>query len=192
MEMPCVHHDKRVAQARCVECGTLLCSDCRAKVDGRNYCRPCVPDSLRGKLKGHRSPTAAAVLSVVPGLGQWYGGSFLRGLVFGGSAIALASNITEVPNPLPLFLWVFNLFDAFTMTKERNARLAGVGLDPTDQRQKRFWGWFAATISAFTVAQATVAPTLNPDLLWPAALCLYGGFLMTDRKDRKGPDVQLA
>jgi len=191
MELPCVQHEKRVAQARCVECGTLLCSECRAKVDGRNYCRPCVPEPLRRKLKGTKSPTVAAVLSTVPGLGQWYAGSFFRGLLFGGSALAMA-NGAGIPDPLPLFLWVFNLLDAFALTKERNAKVAGVELDLADQRQKRFWGWFAATLSAFTIARITVMPTLDPDLLWPAALCLYGGFLMTDRKDRKVPNVQPA
>lgn len=182
MELACVHHEKRSAQARCVECGNLLCADCRAKVEGRNYCRPCVPEPLRRKLKGTRSPTFAAALSVVPGLGQWYGGSFFRALVFGGSAIALAANQGQVPDPVPLFLWVYNLFDAFSMVKERNAKVTGLELSGTDQRQKRFWGWFAATLSAFTVARATVAPTLDPDLLWPAALSLYGAFLLTDRK----------
>lgn len=183
MEIFCTNHDKRSAQARCVECGATLCADCRAKIEGRNYCRPCVPERLRSRMKGRRSPTAAAVLSAVPGLGQMYSGSLFRGLVFGGSALALASQIHQVPAPLPLFLWVFNMFDAMLLTQERNARVSGIELSRTDRKQKRFWGLFAGALALFTVARTTIRPDINPDLLWPVALGLYGVFLVTDRKD---------
>lgn len=189
MELSCAHHDKRPARARCVDCGTNLCGPCRVKVGGRNYCRPCVPEHLRKKLPGRRSPAFAAVLSAVPGLGQMYAGSFTRGLVFLASSGLLAANVQSVPDPVPLFLWVFNLFDAFLVATERNFKVSGVTADASAVRQKRFWGLFAAGIAGFCSARSTIQPDLDPDLLWPAALGLYGLFVLFDRK---GPDVQHA
>lgn len=190
MDLTCAHHEKRDARARCVQCGTLLCAECRAKVGGRNYCRPCVPEKLKRKLPGRRSPTLAAILSAVPGLGQIYAGRFLRGLMFLGSTGVVAANIDRIPDPLPLFLWVFSMFDGFAVAHERNARVTGVSLDPSVAMQKRFWGLFGAVIAAFTAARNTAYPTLDPDLLWPAALILYGMFLTFDR--RKVADVRPA
>ena len=182
MELSCAHHETRAARARCVDCGANLCGTCRVKLGGRNYCRPCIPERLRNKLPGRRSPTAAAVLSAVPGLGQMYAGSFSRGLVFLLSAGALAANVQSVPDPVPLFLWVYNLFDAFLMASERNAQVTGVEPDSGNTRQKRFWGLFALGIAGFCTARATISPDLNPDLLWPAALSLYGTFILFDRR----------
>lgn len=184
MEPGCVHHDGRPAKARCVECGDLLCGDCRTKVGGRNYCRPCVPEHLRKKVKGRRSPTFAALLSAIPGLGQWYAGSFFRGLVFGGTAAGLAASPGAIPDPIPLFLYVFNLFDAFSLAKERNERVCGIPMTESDRRQKAFFGMFAAAISLFTVARLTAWPDLEPALLWPVALCLYGVFLLREHSAR--------
>ncbi|MFH0947156.1 MAG: B-box zinc finger protein [Planctomycetota bacterium] len=189
MELCCAHHQTRPARARCVECGTNICGACRVKLGGRNYCRPCVPERLQKKMPGRRSPTVAAVLSAVPGLGQMYAGSFSRGLVFLLSAGALAANLQTVPDPVPLFLWVFNLFDAYLQAGERNVRLIGQDPDRSAVRQKRYWGLFAAGTAAFCAIRSTVNPDLSPDLLWPGALALYGLFILFDR--RSG-DVQPA
>lgn len=189
MDLICVRHEQRPAKARCVECGNHLCGECRLKVGGRYFCRPCVPESLRSKVPGRRSPAFASVLSVVPGLGQMYGGRFLRGLVFLGSAGLVAANADAIPQPLPLFLWVFNLFDALCVAHERNARKTGIPMDPSVATQRRFWGLFGTGLAAFAVARSTVAPGLDPDLLWPGALGLYGLFLLFDRK---APHVRTA
>ena len=190
MELTCTHHEQREARARCVECGTLLCDECRGKVGGRNYCRPCVPEKLRRKLPGRRSPGFAAFLSAIPGLGQMYAGRFLRGLLFMGGAGAVGANIDAIADPLPIFLWVFNLFDAFAVAHDRNARVTGVPLDPSVSLQKKFWGLLGVLVAGFVVARNTGYPELNPDLMWPACLVLYGLFVVFDR--RKVADVRHA
>ncbi len=181
MELTCGKHPDRAARARCVECGNALCFHCRVRVDGRNWCRGCVPAHLKGRVPGRRSPLFASILSVVPGLGQLYAGAASRALVFGGSAIALAAHPNLIPFPVPLFLYVFNMFDAWTLAEERNARVAGDEAPPNVRRQRRFWGLFAGGVAAFAAARTTIAPHLSPDLLWPCALGLYGAFLLFDR-----------
>ncbi len=181
MAIHCSKHEDREARARCVECGNGLCFHCRVRVDGRNWCRGCVPAHLKGKIPGRRSPLFASILSLVPGLGQLYAGSFSRAVVFGGSAIALGANPSVIPYPVPLFLYVFNLFDAWTLAEERNARVAGDDVAPATRMQRRFWGLFAGAVAAFAAARTTIAPQLSPDLLWPCALGLYGAFLLFAR-----------
>lgn len=190
MELACAHHGSRPARARCVACGAHLCAGCRAKVGGRNWCRPCVPESLRRHLPGRRSPVAAALLSAVPGLGQIYVGRLGRGVVFLAAAAAVAAQDASVPAPVPLFLWIFNMFDALVLAHERNAGITGLPLERSAAVQRRFWGAFGTGVAAFAVARATVVPELDPDLLWPGALALYGLFLLFDR--RREPDVRTA
>jgi hypothetical protein len=172
MDLACSTHTELAARARCVECGSLLCETCRAKVAGRNYCRPCLPADLRRKLPGRRSPLCAAVLSALPGLGQMFAGEKLRGLVFGGSAIALA-NVDPMPSPtILLLLYVFNLFDAWSLASERNARVEGRVLTTSEKRQRRFFALFAGGAALFAIARETFAPELSVDVLWPVGLAL--------------------
>lgn len=185
----CSRHAGAPAAARCVECGSMLCRECRARVDGRSYCRPCVPASLKSRLPGRRSPAFAAALSAAPGLGQMYAGAMKRGLCFGGLAMLVGANLDEIPSPIPIFLWVFNLFDAWALAQDRNVRIGGGELSPADKRTRRFWGLFGSVVALFAVLQATALPALNADLLWPVALGLYGLHLVFDRKPA---DVQHA
>jgi len=83
---------------------------------------------------------------------------------------------------VPLFLWVFNLFDAYLLAGERNARLLGEGPDRSAARQRRYWGLFAAGTAAFCAVRSTINPSLSPELLWPGALALYGLFILFDRR----------
>lgn len=190
MELACVRHSSIAARARCVECGSLLCGECRMKLSGRNYCATCVPDNLRRKLPGRRSPVFASILSTVPGLGQMFAGEKLRGLAFGVSALALA-NLDPVPPPTVLaFLYAFNLFDAYSLASERNARLVGQSLSSGAKRQRTLFGLLALITSGVAIAKQSVAPDLSVDVLWPVALGLYAIHAIFDRKEQ--PNVRPA
>lgn len=185
MDLACVRHASTPARARCVECGSLLCGECRAKLGGRNYCRSCIPESLKRKLPGRRSPLFASILSIVPGLGQMFVGEKLRGLVFGGSALAIA-NLDQLPPPTVLtFLYVFNLFDAWSLAGERNARVMGQSLSGSAKRQRTLFGLLAGATATLAIAKQTFAPQLTVDLLWPVALGLYAIHVVLDRKEQQ-------
>ena len=146
----CAAHPDAAAVARCVSCGHHLCGSCRHKLGVRNFCRACrdartapygsrpkaAPAAAAAAAAGSRvateqpvrtvrrkSPLLASVLSVVPGLGQFYAGRFVRGLVFFATAGALADAAFLTPM-LAAFLWVFNLYDAFRLAENRNERTA--------------------------------------------------------------------
>lgn len=191
MELACFKHPDSAARARCVECGSLLCEPCRAKLSGRNYCRPCVPANLKKKLPGRRSPTFATILSIVPGLGQLFVGEKLRGLVFGGSALALANLDPLPPATVLLVLYAFNLFDAWSLAIDRNARVTGVDLTASERRSRRFFGIFAGGVALFAIARETFAPEVSVAVLWPAALGLVVLHNVIDWATRKKESVDV-
>lgn len=65
-----------------------------------------------------KSPTIAAALSLLPGLGQAYSGSILRGVLFFVAFQALRdwSGLTPL---VGYFLYTFNLWDAYRLTEKR-------------------------------------------------------------------------
>jgi len=80
----------------------------------------------------HKSPRLAALLSVVPGLGQIYIGYYSRGLMLAASWLLLlmiAANAPGRMEPGPgmavFFLWLFNVIDAGRMAALYNHALAG-------------------------------------------------------------------
>lgn len=95
---------------------------------------PPTPSSPPRENPTTRTPILAALLSVFPGLGNVYNGLYLRGatiflICFG--LIALASG-TQPPEAVLLvfaviFVWLFNLFDAY-----RQATLINFGYTPAD------------------------------------------------------------
>ncbi|MBZ3935271.1 hypothetical protein [Methanimicrococcus blatticola] len=66
----------------------------------------------------------AVILSFfIPGLGQFYCGSFLRGLmVFIAtiivSVISVALSVFIIPLLFPLLFWLWNMYDAYTLAQK--------------------------------------------------------------------------
>lgn len=116
-------HPERPAVARCVACGKVLCYECRTYRQRRNFCIDCAP----GNPAGFRSPTFSMILSLIPGLGQVYAGSKLKGLLFliaGGTSLALCS---ELPAVLPVAFWLYSIWDARMTALKRNYHLTKGG-----------------------------------------------------------------
>lgn len=144
--MNCGLHTDIAAIAVCCECGNGVCSACRNKMFGRNYCDVCAaglerkmnepkvpparplpipqflvqvpPPQYPMSPQHYKSPTVAAVLSAcVPGAGQLYAGRVGRGIgVFIGTMVL-------VPVFLGWFLWIAQVFDAHTAAKDHNMGL---------------------------------------------------------------------
>lgn len=79
-----------------------------------------------------KSPRFAALLSVVPGVGQVYVGYYVRGFVLAATflgalmiAINAPSSLEPVPGFAVFFVWLFNVIDAGRMAALYNYALAG-------------------------------------------------------------------
>ncbi len=108
----------------CPECGTQLqVQPVHAElVETRAAPRPAQP-----------SPWAAALLSIIPGLGHWYAGSPRRGLIFfaaivGGELLGIDFDLTLIGDivGIPLGvgatgLWLFCALDAYRTASRRRA-----------------------------------------------------------------------
>jgi len=85
--MDCVNHTGVNATAYCQSCGKALCAGCvRNAAGGQILCEPCWTAWHSYKQPfaapaGSPSPSAAAVLGLIPGVGAMYNGQFIKGLV---------------------------------------------------------------------------------------------------------------
>ncbi len=95
------------------------------------YAAPPPPPARRGPFE--RTPFLASILSVIPGLGNVYNGLYQRALIialtfFGLLATAINAGdgpVMGVVVPAMVFLWFFNLIDAY-----RQAVLINYGYTP--------------------------------------------------------------
>jgi hypothetical protein len=128
--MDCVNHSGVTAAAWCQNCGKPLCSGCvRSAAGGQILCQPCsaawqsyqqpfaVPPS-------GPSPSAAAVLGLIPGVGAMYNGQFFKGLIHVVIFAVLVSITSSVRGNLDTFFgllipaWIlYQSFEAFHTAK---------------------------------------------------------------------------
>ena len=94
--MNCANHPDVPAVAYCRTCGKPLCSGCGRDVRGVIYCEECLASHLSGVVPppgsvavppgvepptNTPSPTLAAILGFIPGVGAMYNGEFAKGFV---------------------------------------------------------------------------------------------------------------
>ena len=88
--MYCYHHPDRQAVGACVECGRLVCSECKVEFGSRVYCNSCIEKKLGGD-PGVSTTTGAFIntsgmgsrAAVPSGLGDFNWGGFLLTWIWG-------------------------------------------------------------------------------------------------------------
>lgn len=90
--MNCAVHTDTPAAAYCRTCGKALCENCKRDVMGAIYCEPCIAARLHGTqttipaggpaaAASLPSPGLAGFLGLIPGVGAWYNGQFVKGFI---------------------------------------------------------------------------------------------------------------
>lgn len=180
----CSHPERPVA-ARCVTCGQVLCDECRVFKKKKNYCNACAP----GKPKGYRSPTFSMFLSLVPGLGQFYTGSFMKGFMLLGGAVACCATGPQIPVVVPLLLLLFSTWDARMTALKRNHRLSN-GRYGAKGANEGDWMLMLGTMGLavlYSVLPAKAGMSIQPWALWAAfSVVLFLSTLL----GRGGKDVK--
>ncbi|HOY09191.1 MAG TPA: DUF5683 domain-containing protein [Candidatus Omnitrophota bacterium] len=107
--MFCKYHPKRIALEKCERCGAPVCRECAGLVQGKTICPKCSDYVGEGEeLLSPRKPWQAALLSaLLPGMGQFYNGQFLKGLII------LLTSITILP-------WFYGIYDAYQSAQSMN------------------------------------------------------------------------
>lgn len=149
-----------------------------------------------------RSPFLAAVLSLMPGLGQVYLGYYQLGFV---NAVVIASLLTLLATgdlgPLtPLasvfmaFFWLYNIVDAGRRAVMVNEALAGRGSIelPKDfaapgLKGSVMGGTILVLIGAILLGRTLLGVSLEwTEEWWPVAIVLFGGYLIYKAKSEAG------
>jgi len=141
-----------------------------------------------------KSPFLASMLSIMPGLGQVYLGYYQRGFIHAvvvGSLITLiASGSMEGLIPLTsiflAFFWLYNIVDAGRRAVLYNMVIGGGGEIelPQDFKTPGLHGSIGGGIAVIAVGAVLLAHTRFGYSLdwvedwWPAALVLFGGYLV--------------
>ena len=127
--MNCAVHTDTPAVAYCRTCGKALCENCKRDVMGAIYCEPCIAARLHGgqptmpvtapaavTTTSSPSPPLAFFLGLIPGVGAWYNGQFVKGfihVVIFVLLIVAADNISGFFGLLIAFFICYMAFDAY-------------------------------------------------------------------------------
>jgi Domain of unknown function (DUF5668)/B-box zinc finger len=140
--MNCAVHTQTPAVAYCRTCGKPLCEECKRDVMGAIYCEPCIAARLHGQPSagapmiapppppGTPSPTLAALLGFIPGVGAMYNGQFMKAFVHVVIFVLLiiASSTVHGAFGVGIAFWVFYMvFEAYKTAEARR-----MGLPPPD------------------------------------------------------------
>ncbi len=137
--MNCATHTQTPATAYCRTCGKALCEECKRDVMGAIYCEPCIAARLQGAttvapppplvIHDAPSPVVAGILGLIPGVGAWYNGQFVKGFIY---VIIFALLIVAVSNGggglevlFGLLIFFFPLYMAFESYATAKARQMG-------------------------------------------------------------------
>lgn len=85
--MKCEYHPENDAVGACVNCGRMVCSECKATLGGRIYCKRCADEAFVARPALVREQAGGAIASLVCAII----GFFLFGIILGPIAIALAT-----------------------------------------------------------------------------------------------------
>jgi hypothetical protein len=131
-KMDCVNHSGVNATAFCQNCGKALCATCvRGAVGGQVLCEPCfaawqnLQQPFVGPPVGGPSPTAAAILGLIPGVGAMYNGQFFKGLIH-VVIFAVLINMSEYYGIFGIFIGAWVLYQSFEAYHTAKARRDGL------------------------------------------------------------------
>ena len=144
--MDCVNHSGVTATAYCQNCGKALCPNCaRTTVSGQILCEPCwtawqtIAPPFVVPPHGAPSPSAAAVLGLIPGVGAMYNGQFFKGLIH-VVIFAVLISVTHHYHIFGIFIAAWILYQSFEAYHTAKARRDGEPLpDPLGLNELGNW-----------------------------------------------------
>lgn len=139
-----------------------------------------------------KSPFLAALLSLVPGLGNVYIGHYMRGFTIAGTIAVIILFAAETREPVApifgmvaFFVWLFNIIDAGRMAALYNHAMAGREVMdlPEDFKFPKMGGSIVGGALLLVVGVVAISNTMFGISLdwietwWPALPIALGGYL---------------
>ncbi len=139
--MNCAKHPDIPASAFCRTCGKALCSTCSRDVRGVIYCEECLASRLGDTVPPNAPPYAtvppvgtpvvirqggspglAALLSLIPGVGQMYNEQYAKGLIFVlifAALIQITDHVNGLFGLLIAGFYIYQIIDAYKTAEAR-------------------------------------------------------------------------
>jgi len=144
--MDCVNHTGVEATAYCQSCGKALCAGCvRNAAGGQILCEPCwtawhsYQQPFANPNAGSPSPSVAAVLGLIPGVGAMYNGQFIKGLVH-VVIFAVLVSAAHIYGIFGIFIAAWIVYQSFEAYHTAKARRDGLPLpDPLGLNEVGNW-----------------------------------------------------
>jgi len=138
-----------------------------------------------------KSPAAAVLLSLFPGLGQIYNGQPAKALVFFLAWVGSIAGAHDQPMPFGLmipFVHLYNMIDAWRSATAINRRAAGgARLDEDAGVESPAWGGTLVVLGLVLLARNLGWLDLTAIArFWPVLLIVVGAVLLRGSLQRKG------
>lgn len=132
--MNCVNHPENPVSAYCQNCGKAMCANCVRSVSGVIYCEPCLAERLgMGSAapgtgipgvfapQSGPNPGVAFGLGFIPGVGAFYNGQFVKGLIHVVVFVILIGITSHIGVfGILIAAWViYQVFDAYHTARAR-------------------------------------------------------------------------
>jgi TM2 domain-containing membrane protein YozV len=152
--MDCVNHIGVSATAYCQNCGKALCANCvRNAPGGQILCEPCwtswqsYQQPFVTAPPGSPSPSVAALLGIIPGVGAMYNGQFIKGLIH-VVIFAVLVSAAHLYDIFGLFIAAWIFYQSFEAYHTAKARRDGLPL-PDPLGLNEVGSWFTAGRGAY-------------------------------------------
>lgn len=165
--MDCVNHTGVTATAYCQNCGKPLCANCvRNAPGGQVLCEPCwtswnsYQQPFVSAPPGSPSPSVAALLGLIPGVGAMYNGQFIKGLIH-VVIFAVLVSAAHVYDIFGLFIAAWIFYQSFEAYHTAKARRDGLPL-PDPLGLNEVGNWFTSGRGMYPGPNAP-APPIDPN-----------------------------
>jgi len=193
--MKCYYHKNKEASHSCKLCGHPLCKGCIEEIKGQYYCQNCLQKLINGEekkekvqYKPHKSPGGAALLSIIPGLGQIYNGQVVKGI---GIVFLFASTISlatmyEHEDIFPIFpllatiIYFGGIVDAYRTAKQLNLRQGLVKDEPIGliPEGSMWWGIILIIVGLLFLLRNLGVSLYWIRNFWPVIIIALGIYLL--------------
>lgn len=211
--MYCSYHTSTFARVQCTNCNRALCPACDHRIKGYPYCQDCIVLGIQslshnynhgGKSKSKAKARLAALCGVLlPGLGAVYNRQNVKAVVHFVSTVGVFQ-LTKLHVFSGFFglagvaLYIYSIVDAYR-TAQRIAE--GESPEADEAKFKRQLAKRAPTFGLLFICTGLLLVLqiirpwafITPARLIPAALIIFGGYLLTNyfkrsREEEYGSD----
>jgi hypothetical protein len=208
--MYCSYHTTTFARVQCTNCARALCPACDHRIKGYPYCQDCIVLGIEGLSRNYNyggKPKAkarlAALCSLLPGLGAVYNRQNVKAVVHFVGTVGLfqLTNLHVFSGFFALAGMAFYLYSIMDAYRTAQRIAEGESPEANEAKFKRRLAKSAPVLGLLFIFAGVLLVIqiirpwafITPARLIPAALIIFGGYLLTSyfkrsREEEYKPD----